>query len=138
MKELMNAHFDILRAIKILPEYGVNYYSTMANNINVSTKKRLTIDKIINTVCLYYRIDREKLLENSRQREIVEKRQIAMYLCRLLTVYPSSTIGVNLGGKNHATVLHAVKNIRNLIKTDKKIEYEVNYLINIINDNNYY
>ena len=63
----------------------------------------------------------EELLRKTRKRQIVQARQTAMYMCYKYTKYTLATIGENLGRKDHATVLHAVKTINNLIDTDIKI-----------------
>ena len=54
-----------------------------------------------------------------RTREVAQARQIAMYLCKQHTQAPLTAIGAAIGGKNHATVLHACKTVANLIETDK-------------------
>ena len=60
------------------------------------------------------------LLSRSRKRQIVQARQIAMYECRnLLQNCSLSTIGAELGGKDHATVLHACGTVHDLMSTDK-------------------
>ncbi len=80
----------------------------------------ITMDKVQKTICDYFNITRDILLSKSRKRQIVQARQIAMYLSRnLITNCSLSTIGAELGGKDHATVLHACTTVSDLIKTDK-------------------
>ena len=80
----------------------------------------VSIDLIVDTVCEYFNITREILLSKSRKRQIVQARQIAMYECRNLIPNCSlSTIGSELGGKDHATVLHACTTVQDLMSTDK-------------------
>lgn len=80
----------------------------------------VTIGSIIQTVCEYFNITREILLSKSRKRQIVQARQIAMYECRnLLQNCSLSTIGAEMGGKDHATVLHACTQVQDLMTTDK-------------------
>ena len=68
----------------------------------------------------YFNITRDILLSKSRKRQIVQARQIAMYECRNLIPNCSlSTIGAELGGKDHATVLHACTTVQDLMSTDK-------------------
>ncbi len=57
-----------------------------------------------------------------RKREIVQARQIAMYLSRSMTKASLSSIGAQIGGKDHATVLYACKMVGNLITTDKRFK----------------
>ena len=80
----------------------------------------ISIGTIVQTVCEYFNITREILLSKSRKRQIVQARQIAMYECRnLLQNCSLSTIGAELGGKDHATVLHACAQVQDLMTTDK-------------------
>ncbi|MFA6713490.1 MAG: helix-turn-helix domain-containing protein, partial [Bacteroidales bacterium] len=55
----------------------------------------------------------------TRKREIVQARQIAMYLSRNLTKTSLASIGSQIGGKDHATVLHAYNTVCDLIDTDR-------------------
>ena len=80
----------------------------------------VSMETIISTVCEYFKITREMMLSKSRKRQIVQARQIAMYECRNLIQNCSlSTIGAELGGKDHATVLHACGIVNDLMSTDK-------------------
>ena len=72
------------------------------------------------SVCEYFNISREDLLSKSRKRQIVQARQIAMFLSRnLITNCSLATIGQEIGGKDHATVLHACTTVSDLMATDK-------------------
>lgn len=79
----------------------------------------LTVDKVEEAVCEYFNISMRDLESPSRKRNIVQARQIAMYLCRKLTAASLSTIGEQMGGKNHATVLHSCDTVSDLIGTDR-------------------
>ena len=80
----------------------------------------VNIDLILHTVCEYFNITRDMMLSKSRKRNIVQARQIAMYECRnLISNCSLSTIGSELGGKDHATVLHACNTVQDLMSTDK-------------------
>lgn len=85
-------------------------------------KSDLSIAKIRNAVSNYFGITNEVMLSSSRKREIVQARQIAMYLCRNLTGKSLTTIGSELGGKNHATVLHACETVCDLMATDRSFK----------------
>ncbi|NJK93668.1 MAG: chromosomal replication initiator protein DnaA, partial [Bacteroidales bacterium] len=73
-------------------------------------------------VCMVTEMPEEMLDSSSRQQEIVENRQIAMYLCRAYTRKSLREIGVEFGNKTPATIMHACKVIRNLVQTDKKFK----------------
>ena len=80
----------------------------------------VTIGKVQEVVCDYFNITRDTLLSKSRKRQIVQARQIAMYMSRnLISGCSLSTIGMELGGKDHATVLHACTTVSDLMSTDK-------------------
>lgn len=81
--------------------------------------KEITIEHIIKEVCDFLNLDREQFGSPRRTREIAQARQIAMFLSKKHTKAPLTSIGAAIGGKNHATVLHACKTISNLIETDK-------------------
>ena len=77
-------------------------------------------------VCEYFNITRDELLSKTRKRQIVQARQIAMYMSRLLITNCSlSTIGAEIGGKDHATVLHACTTVTDLMSTDKTFKQYV-------------
>lgn len=83
------------------------------------TQKEITIEHIRNVVCQHLNVDQSVLDSTKRTREVAQARQIAMYLCKQHTQAPLTAIGAAIGGKNHATVLHACKTVANLIETDK-------------------
>ena len=89
-------------------------------------KNDLTIDRVQKMVCDYFNITRDTLLSKSRKRQIVQARQIAMYLSRNLVGCSLSTIGAELGGKDHATVLHACTTVSDLMSTDRTFRQYVN------------
>ncbi|MBO5633898.1 MAG: chromosomal replication initiator protein DnaA [Bacteroidales bacterium] len=92
----------------------------VTGNIISEEHDEVTMDKVQDVVCEYFNITRETLLSKSRKRNIVQARQIAMYLSRnLIGGCSLSTIGMELGGKDHATVLHACNTVSDLMSTDK-------------------
>ncbi len=86
----------------------------------------VSISRIRSTVSEYFGIPNEVLLSNTRKREIVQARQIAMYLCRNMTRKSLNTIGSEFGGKNHATVLHACATVGDLMATDRSFRQYIN------------
>ena len=65
---------------------------------------------------------------NRRLRSLARPRQIAMYFAKKFTQKSLPDIGRNFGGRDHATVIHAVKQVENFIKTDSKFADEINRL----------
>ena len=101
-------------------EITVSLAESITGKIVGEKKTDVSIDLIVDTVCEYFNITRDILLSKSRKRQIVQARQIAMYECRNLIPNCSlSTIGAELGGKDHATVLHACTTVQDLMATDK-------------------
>ena len=93
----------------------------------------VNMNTIISTVCEYFNITRDTLLSKSRKRQIVQARQIAMYECRnLISGCSLSTIGAELGGKDHATVLHACSTVQDLMSTDKLFKQWVEDIENMV------
>ena len=87
----------------------------VTRNIITEPKNDLSIDKVKRTVCQYFNISDASLLSKSRKRELVQARQIAMYMSRTLLNCSLSTIGAEMG-KDHATVVHACSTVAGLIE----------------------
>ena len=87
--------------------------------------KKLTIEKCINEVCYYKDMPKSLLLAKTRKRPIVEARQIAMYFAKKYIRTTLEQIGKQIGGKDHATVIHACKTVNNLMETDKNFLFTV-------------
>jgi chromosomal replication initiator protein len=86
----------------------------------VKTKKQqITLEKIQNVVSSYLKIDIELIHSQSRKREVVQARQVTMFLSKKYTGHSYSHIGKMVGKRDHATVLHAIKAIQNSLDTDK-------------------
>jgi chromosomal replication initiator protein len=76
--------------------------------------KELQRDVILKAVCEWYSISREKIMEQKRKREVVEARQVAMYLLRRRTHMTLVEIGDFFNGRDHTTVVHSIQKIRDL------------------------
>jgi chromosomal replication initiator protein len=85
-------------------------------------KRAITVEAIINAVLADFGVDEKALHSTSRKREIVLARQAAMYLCKKHTTQSVSRIGTIIGKRDHATVLHAIKNVENLLTTDAEFK----------------
>lgn len=96
-----------------------------------SAKKRvISIKKLMEIVADFYNISVDDLLRQSRRKEYVKPRQIAMYLMReeLENSFPS--IGEHFGGRDHTTVMHAVDKISKLVVEKESLKQEVDLLVN--------
>ena len=90
-----------------------------------SESKAVTIDDIINVVCKHFSLDTATIHTKSRKREVVQARQIAMFLAKSYTDFSTAKIGTLIGHKDHATVLHACKTIKELREVDKAFRAEI-------------
>ncbi|MBQ6573073.1 MAG: chromosomal replication initiator protein DnaA, partial [Bacteroidales bacterium] len=97
----------------------------LTDKIISPVSQEISLDKIQDTVCGYFGITRDLMLSKTRKREIVQARQIAMYLGRSLTKVSLAAIGSQIGGKDHATVLHACNTVGDLIATDRTFKQYV-------------
>jgi chromosomal replication initiator protein len=98
-----------------------------------STKKiNISIDYITKIVCEYFEVEENKVREKNRKKEVVEARQVAMYLSKILTKSSLKTIGLHFGGRDHSTVLHAHKSVETGVSTDPKIKEVVDTIKNKI------
>ncbi|MDD3201491.1 MAG: chromosomal replication initiator protein DnaA [Bacteroidales bacterium] len=91
----------------------------LINKIVADRPVEISVNRIQSTVCNYFGITNDQFLSKTRKREIVQARQIAMYLSRNMTKTSLASIGSQLGGKDHATVLHACNTVSDLIDTDR-------------------
>jgi len=106
-------------------EITLELASEMIDKLVKNTKKEISIDFIQKTVCEYFGLPSDVLQTKTRKREIVQARQIAMYFSKGMTKSSLSTIGSIIGGKDHATVLHACKTVNNLMDTDKRFKSQI-------------
>ncbi len=81
---------------------------------------QISIEQIQNYVCDYFGIDTNKVREKTRKQEIVEARQIAMFLSKKFTKSSLKTIGLHFGGRDHSTVIHAISTVEERISTSAK------------------
>ncbi|MBN1185975.1 MAG: chromosomal replication initiator protein DnaA [Bacteroidales bacterium] len=97
----------------------------MIDKLIKNSKREISIEYIQKVVCNYFNIPVEMLQSKTRKREIVQARQVAMYFSKGLTKASLATIGSQIGGKDHATVLHACKTVNNLADTDKTFRLQI-------------
>lgn len=88
----------------------------------------ITIDEIIKKVSDFYGVEPNSINTRSRKREVVQVRQVAMFLAKKYLDMSTSKIGQYIGKRDHATVLHACKTITNLAETDKQFRNELNQI----------
>ena len=109
---MLNQEVDIELAKKVV-----------GNTVNIN-KKQLSFDLIAETVSRFHNIDQQLLYGKTRKREISDARQLVMYLTKKTTQMSSTNIGQKLN-RDHATVLHACKQIEQRLSIEKKFRHEV-------------
>jgi chromosomal replication initiator protein len=90
--------------------------------------KRVKIEDIQRIVARHYNVSRGDLLSSRRTANVVRPRQVAMYLAKTLTLRSLPEIGRRFGGRDHTTVLHAVRKIENLVGNDTSLAEEIESL----------
>lgn len=109
----------------------INYAQARAvlKDIIMYSDKTVTVDKVKRTVAKYYSISIKDMDSSKRTRNLAFPRQVAMYISKELTDNSLPQIGKAFGGKDHTTVLHAVKKISAAVEEDESLKDTVDYLI---------
>ena len=106
--------------------------ATALNEAVSEEHETVTSEKIIGSICSFYKITREKLLGKSKKKELVQPRQICAFLmCEIMNI-PLVSIGEALGGRDHTTVIHSRDKIVNLIKINDRVAKDVEDIRNMI------
>ena len=99
-------------------EYSIELAQSIIDKSVKNNKNDLTIDHIQQIIADYFNLNIESLHSKTRKRNVVQARQLAMFFSKKYTKNSLSTIGSQIGQRDHATVLHACKTVENLIETD--------------------
>jgi chromosomal replication initiator protein len=91
-------------------------------------ERRLTVDEIQKTTCEYYGLKQADLISPGRARALARPRQAAMWLAKQLTTRSLPDIGRRFGGRDHTTVLHAVRRIEELRAADPQLARDLDAL----------
>ena len=110
-----------------IPECKTILKDVVESNINY-----INIEKIQTTVASHFKINIKEMLSAKRSRFLVRPRQIAMYLAKKHTTKSLPEIGRNFCGRDHTTVIHAVKTIDRLFKIDHEMQENINQIENIL------
>lgn len=145
---------EIVKHIISCSESGVRYLEGILNTIKIHSdvyKNTITpnnIKKIVNLnsrtrnfnykdvikkVSDFYEVDPELVIKKTRKKDVVQTRQIIMYLLREHMDYPYSSIGLKLGGKDHTTVIHSCEKIKKQIEENVMLKNEVEKIKRMLN-----
>jgi chromosomal replication initiator protein len=101
----------------------------LKDSIKNENDSKVSIDKIIEKVSEYYKVPVNNIREKNRVKEVAHCRQIAMYISKNITNNSLKTIGLNFGGRDHSTVIHAIRTIESLKKSDISIIKDINKIV---------
>jgi len=107
----------------------------LSDLLHEEAASKVTLEQIQQKVADYYKIRLSELVGRRRTSAIVFPRQVAMYICRTLTSDPLKAIGDAFGGRDHGTVIHACKQVENMMDQDGSVKRGVDYLIKQLSQN---
>lgn len=107
-------------SLKHVDEIDLQMAKKALKDMVKSSNTQISIEFIQNYVSDYFGIDTNKVREKTRKQEIVEARQIAMFLAKKYTKSSLKTIGLQFGGRDHSTVIHAISTVEERIATSPK------------------
>jgi chromosomal replication initiator protein len=119
VRELEGAMISLLAQSSLNKrEIDLELAKKVLRNFIRTSSKEITIDTIQKMVCDFFAVPYDKLLQKTRKREIVQARQITMYLAKAFTKNSLKTIGEHFGGRDHTTVIHSCQTVKDLMDTD--------------------
>jgi chromosomal replication initiator protein len=98
----------------------------------IGSARNVGIDNIQKTVADYYKMKVAELFSKKRTRAIARPRQVAMWLCREVTSHSFPEIGDAFGGRDHTTVIHAVKTIDSLRLKENELNHDLHVLLQVL------
>jgi chromosomal replication initiator protein len=107
---------------------SLDFTKSVLQDLLRANDRRITIDEIQRKVADYYKVRMPDLLSARRSRDVARPRQIAMYLSKRMTPRSLPEIGRRFGGRDHTTVMHAIKRIDELRMTDSELENDLTIL----------
>jgi chromosomal replication initiator protein len=109
-------------------EIDVAFVEEVLANVLRANQRRISIDEIQTQVAEHYRIRKAEMTSARRAREVARPRQVAMYLSKQLTPKSLPDIGRRFGGRDHTTVIHAVRQIEKLRASDAELDADIRLL----------
>lgn len=126
VRELEGALIAILAQSTLAKkEIDIELAKRVMKNFVKTAAKEMTIENIQKLVCNYFQMPYDRLLAKTRRREVVQARQITMYLAKKFTKSSLKNIGQHFGGFDHTTVIHSCQTVENLMDTDSSYKEQV-------------
>ncbi len=137
IRDLEGAMIALLaQASLVKRDIDIDLAKKIIKNYVKSVSREVSVEYIQKTVCEFIGITTELLKENTRKREVVNARQISMYLAKKYTKNSLKEIGRHFGNKDHSTVIHSIQVVDNLLEVDKKFKEDMDELKKRINLSN--
>ena len=129
---------DLEGVVNSLMAYSIVYNTNVDMRLAERIIKRavkvdnhpLTVDDILEKVCQHYHVEQRQVFSKSRKRELVQVRQVSMYLAQKYTKMPAGRIGQLIGNRDHSTVIHSCNTIEQRLKVDKSFSEELSSIDN--------
>ena len=129
---------DLEGVVNSLMAYSIVYNTNVDMRLAERIIKRavkvdnhpLTIDEILEKVCRHYKVEQRQVFSKSRRRDLVQVRQVSMYLAQKLTKMPAGRIGQLIGNRDHSTVIHSCNTIEQRLKIDQAFQAELTSIEN--------
>lgn len=137
VRDLEGAMIALLaQASLIKKDIDIDLAKKIIKNYVKSVSREVSVEYIQKTVCEFIGVAPELLKETTRKREVVNARQISMYLAKKYTKNSLKEIGRHFGNKDHSTVIHSIQVVDNLLEVDKKFQEDMEELKKRINLSN--
>jgi chromosomal replication initiator protein len=104
--------------------------NVLKENDKNSVSQNVSIEEIIDKTGEYYKIPVNKIREKDRRKEVALCRQVGMFVAKNMTKYSLKTIGLHFGGRDHSTVIHAIKTIEQLKNSDPVLAKDIENIFN--------
>ena len=129
---------DLEGVVNSLMAYSIVYNTNVDMRLAERIIKRavkvdnhpLTVDEILEKVCRHYNVEQRQVSSKSRKRDLVQVRQVSMYLAQKYTKMPAGRIGQLIGNRDHSTVIHSCNAIEQRLKVDKTFSAEITSIEN--------
>ncbi|MCB0517237.1 MAG: chromosomal replication initiator protein DnaA, partial [Bacteroidetes bacterium] len=127
VRELEGVLTSIVARVQLTQEtIDIPLIKKILQNHHSETTPELNIPLIQSVVAEYYGLNTDLLKSNTRRREVVQARQIAMFFAKMFTKSSLKAIGKDFGGKDHSTVIHSCQTVHDLMESDVEYARDVN------------
>ena len=113
-------------------EISVDLVKDVLKDLLRTNSRKITIDEIQKKVVEHYNIKLSDMHSPRRSRSVVRPRQVAMYLAKSITTRSLPEIGRKFGGRDHTTVIHAIKTIEEIMVNDPNLAEDIELLTRIL------